>query len=182
MSDTDRRTFLRRITATGAVGLGALGTAGTAAARAEPVSPHRAESLLETHADDVLSMLEADGVLDDRTALATATENTLAGVADGREGAAMLVRPTRPTELRVVTRVDDGALTVTVQPGDGHAHAVLDADDGRIGYSVEQGRYDFDALASCTCSDVNCDPPYEDHYREECCTASGCELGDCRCL
>lgn len=182
MSNTGRRTFLRRITATGAIGLGALGTAGTATARAEPVSPHRAESLLDAHAERVLSMLEADGVLDDRAALATTTENTLAGVADGREGTALLVRPTRPTELRVVTRVDAGALTVTVQPDADHAHAVLDTDDGRIGYSVEQGRYDFDALASCSCSDVNCDPPYEDHYREECCTSSGCELGDCRCL
>ena len=177
----DRRKFMKRAAATSAISFGVLGTSTSSAAAAVPASPGRAESLLDTHADGVLSMLEADGVLADRSDLPTAVDNDVHGIVRGSEGTAMLRAPERAEELKVVKSVDDGMLTVTVQPDSNRAFAILDTGDGRIGYSLEKGQFDFDTQNhDCSCMNISCEPG---SCGEECCDYDGnCHYScDCAC-
>lgn len=177
-TDLDRRTFLNRAVAAGATGLGVAGAAGTATARTEPASPGRIDSLLDAHAEGLLSALEAEGLLD-RADLPTGESLEFADVVADRPGAAMVSVPGRPTELRVVTDVERGTLSIVVRPTDGQATALLDGSDGRLGYDPDAGWYDFDATASCSCTDEPC-PDYP-AYLEECCSGSTCTY-ECKCF
>ena len=174
MTDLDRRKFMKQAAATGAVTVG-VGTtmASSVSARGEPASRDRAESLLDAHASEVLTMLEDDGVLADRGDLSTTADNDFGGVVNSEEGAAMLSLPDAPEEMRVVTAVDAGTLTVTVQPSADRAFAILDTDDEVVGYNVEQGKYDFG-----TCTQLLCSSGVRS---EECCDDSGDCTYSCGC-
>lgn len=177
----NRRKFMKRAAATSAISLGVTATSTTSAVAAVPASPDRAESLIDTHANGVLSMLEDDGVLADRSALPTAVENDLRGVAQGKQGTTMLRDPEKAEELKVIKAVDEGTLTVTVQPESNRAFAILDTGDDRVGYSLEKGRFDFDAQDhDCSCQNILCQTGV---CSEECCDYSGnCHYAcDCAC-
>ena len=178
----NRRTFLRRTAVTGAVGAAATGTAvGRPTTGVETIRAGRAESLLDQHADGVLAELEGIGVLADRGDLPTHRDNDLAGVADGREGAALVSPLDGSAELRVTRRTADGTLTVAVRPADDHAYALLDTGDGRVTYTVDDGWTDFDASTqACTCTGDPCGPYPSVGYYAECCTGSSCDY-ECKC-
>lgn len=178
-TDLDRRTVLKRAVAAGVTGFGVAATAGTATARTERASPGQVDRLLDVHAGGLLSALEADGVLGDHADLPTGEHLEFADVVAGRPGAAMVSVPDRPTELRVVTAVAEGTLSIVVRPADGHATALLEGADGRLGFDPDGGWYDFDATASCSCTDEPC--PDQPAYLEECCTSSGCTY-ECKCF
>jgi hypothetical protein len=174
----NRRKFMKRAATTGAISLGVTATSATGAMAAVPASPDRAETLLDTHADGVLSMLEADGVLAERSDLPTAVGNDFRGIARGSEGAAMLTTADRPEELKVVKSVDAGTLTVTVQPESNRAFAVLDTGDGKVAYDLENGRYDFGTMDhDCDCTGNVC---ATNTCIEECCGGGSCHY-DCDC-
>lgn len=177
----NRRTFMKRAATTSAISFGVAATSTASAAAAVPVSSDRAESLLDAHADGVLSLLEADGVLAGRRDLPTAVENDFRGIARGNEGATMVRLAGQPEELKVVKAVDAGTLTITVQPDSNHAFAVLDTGDDEIAYNLENGRYDFGAMDhDCTCSDVtSCSTGV---CVKECCGGGSCHwVCDCSC-
>lgn len=177
----NRRAFVKRAAATSAITLGAAGGAtGSAGARTAPVSRNRADHLLDAFAADVLSMLEADGVLADRADLPTEVEADLSGIARDSEGSMMLSMPDRPTELRVVKRIDAGTLTVGVRPDDGHAFALLETDDGTLGYDAERGRYDFGTVSGCNCIFEQCSPYPDMAFFRECCFGGDCTY-ECVC-
>lgn len=178
----DRRGFLKRAAVTGAAGLGIAGaTSGTAAARARRLPADRAESLLDAHADGVLSGLEDAGVLADRSDLPTDVDSGLDALVGTGEGASVVSLPDRPDELRVVGEVAAGTLTVAVRPEDGDAFAILDTGDGRLGYTVGRGWYDFET-AACSCTGTKCGPYPTVGYLYECCDLGGrCDY-ECTCL
>ena len=148
---------------------------------AEISCPDRAESLIDTHVDGVLSLLEDDGVLTDRSDLLTSVENDLRGIVRGEQGTAMFRDPEKSEELKIVKASDEGTLTVTVQPESNRAFAILDTGDGRTGYSIEKGRFDFDVQDhDCSCQNILCSTGV---CSEECCDYDGnCHYScDCYC-
>jgi len=155
--DVNRREFVKKAAAAGAVTVGTTAATGSAVADSTPASQERAESVLSAHGEGVLSLLESEGVLEDRTELPTAVGNDYSGVAKGHEGAAEFSLSDGSTELHVVTDVEAGTLTVTVRPEDDRAFAILDTGDDLVGYSMEDGVYDFEAQADCTCTSYLCD-------------------------
>lgn len=169
--DVNRRKFMKRAAAASAITLGVAGSTGSAVARSAPASQERAESLLAAHGGEVLSLLEGEGVLEDRSELPTAVGNDFRGVAKSAEGAATFEMASGAEELHVVKEVDAGKLTVTVQPDQDRAFAILETGDGLVGYNVEQGVYDFEPQADCTCTNLLCDST---HRSEECCGEYDC--------
>lgn len=167
----NRRKFMKKAAAAGAVTLGATSATGSAVARSTPASPERTESLLAVHGEEVLSLLEREGVLRDRSELPTHAENDYSGVAKGDEGAAKFSLSDGSEQIHVVKEVDAGKLTVTVEPEKDRAFAILETDDGNVGYNVEQGVYDFDAQADCTCTNILCDSTTRS---EKCCGKYDC--------
>lgn len=152
----DRRKFVKRAAAASAITLGVAGSSGSAVARSVPASEGRADSLLASHGGEVLSLLEEEGVLSDRSELPTAVGNDFRGVAKGREGATVFEMSGGAEELHVVKEVEAGKLTVTVQPEQDRAFAILDTGDDVVGFNAEQGVYDFEAQATCTCTNLLC--------------------------
>lgn len=169
--DFDRRTFMKRAAAAGALTLGVASASGSAVARSEPASQDRAESLLAAHGDEVLSLLEREGVLGDRSELPTDVGNDFAGVASGDEGASTFSLSDGSEEVRVVKEVDAGTLTVTVAPDEERTTAILDTGEDLVGYHAEEGVYDFEAQADCTCMNMTCDSTTRS---EECCGKYDC--------
>lgn len=169
--DVNRRKFMKRAAAASAITLGVAGSTGSAVARSAPASQQRAESMLSAHGGAVLSLLEDEGVLRDRSELPTSVGNDFNGVAAGAEGAARLEKTDGSEEIHVVSEVEAGKLTVTVQPDQDRAYAILDTGSGLVGYNVEQGVYDFEPQADCTCMNVLCDST---HRSEECCGEYDC--------
>lgn len=169
--DVNRRKFMKKAAAAGAVTLGATSATGSAVARSTPASQERTESLLSAHGEEVLSLLESEGVLKDRSDLPTEVGNDFAGVAKGDEGAAKFTLSDGSEQVRVVKEVDAGTLTVTVDSDAERAAAILDTGEDLVGYSVEQGVYDFEAQADCTCTNLLCDM---NHRSEECCGEYNC--------
>ncbi len=168
----NRRKFMKRATAASAVALGVAGATGPAVARSTAAPQDLTESLLATHGDAVLSMLENDGVIRDRGDLPTAVDNDFAGVASGAEGAAKFSLSDGTEEFRVVKDVDAGTLTVTVRPGEERVVAVLDTEQGLVGYDAERGKYDFGTESHCSCTNILCSQT-ERGYK--CCGDGHCE-------
>lgn len=174
--DVDRRAFMKKAAAASAITVGAAGTSGTAVASSTAAPQDRTEFLLSAHADEVLSMLERDGVLADRSALPTGVENDFAGVAKGHEGAAKLTFSDGSEQIRVVKQVDAGTLTITVKPDEGYAFASLDTESRLVRYSPNHGTYDV-SPQYCMCTDQYCGT---DSRYAECCTSQDCDYY-CHC-
>lgn len=170
-NNVNRRKFMKKAAATSAVALGVTSTSGTAVAHSAPAPQGRTESLLASHGEEVLSLLENDGVLTDRSALPTAVENDFSGIAKGTEGAAKFSLSDGSEELHVVKEVEAGTLTVTVKPDEESVYAVLDTDEELVGYSAERGKYDFGTESHCSCTQLLCDMTRS----EKCCGDGHCK-------
>lgn len=169
--DIDRRKFMRRAAAASAITLGVAGSSGNAVARSTPASEARADSLLATYGGEVLSLLEDEGILSDRSDLPTAVGNDFRGVTKGHEGATVFEMSSGAEELHVVKEVEAGKLTVTVQPEKDRAFAILDTGEDVVGFNAEQGVYDFETQATCSCTNLLCD---SNTRSEKCCGEYDC--------
>ncbi|PSP79402.1 hypothetical protein BRC81_05315 [Halobacteriales archaeon QS_1_68_20] len=163
---------MKRAATASVVTLGVAGASGPAVARDTAAPQDLTESLLAAHGDGVLSMLEDDGVIGDRSDLPTAADNDFAGVAKGNEGAAKFTLSDGTEEIRVVKRVDAGTLTVTVRPGEERVVAVLETETDLVGYDAERGTYDFGTESHCSCTQLLCND-YQRGY--QCCDDNHCE-------
>lgn len=177
-TDVNRRTFMKRVSATGAVGFGIASGTAPAAAKTQAVSPAQVDALLKTHADELVSELIADGYLADRSDL-QATALDLGDIAAGSEGATKVSVPTGPSEYRIQTQIEQGTLSLVVRPTSGSALALLDTGSRTLAYDADVGWSDFDALSSCRCTDMEC--PDLPAYIEECCFGSSCTY-ECGCF
>ncbi len=164
---TTRRSLLKRTAATVSVGVGASGFTGSASAA--PITeryadPLQTESVFESNANDLLSMLSSEGVLETDDLYAELHTRRPMGVSDmasKKEGTAYVEAANRPDEMVSVRHVDDGVLTVTVEPDTGRSYAIHDPDseDAKYLFDVENGVRDvtIQCIKSCECSPYNCD-------------------------
>ncbi len=150
--------MLRTVATTGAVAAGVSAAGSGTAMASRPASPARAEQLLAAHADGVLATLEAEGVVEDATALRT--EGVALGPQVGAvDGAASVRLPEGVEEVRVTTTVEDGRLSVAVRPETGHAYAVLDAAGETLRFDADGASSVSPQSYSCNCRNEVCDWP-----------------------
>jgi hypothetical protein len=159
---------MKRAAATATVGFGGLASL-SGSATAEPITqqyadPLQTEAAFEGHGGDLLSSLSAAGLLasaDPITELHIRRTAGLADVSANREGTACLAWSNGADEIVSVRSVDDGVLTVTVEPETGRAYAVHNPDsadtkrlyDPDVGISSVEPEY----VKGCDCSPYNCD-------------------------
>lgn len=153
----NRRSVLKKMATTAAVGAAGLGATTTrvAARQSVAVDQMQAESLLASHGGELLSMLSEEGLVAGIEDLPTAQSIDNGGVANGVEGTTMLVHPERPTELNVVRSVDGGTLTVTIEPDSGRSYAILEDGARSLLYDPAEGVSALD-LSTEDCCYTNC--------------------------
>lgn len=183
-SNVDRRKFLKGAAVTAAVSMSAAGPAlastADGAVEARYADPLVTETALDSHADDLLAMLAGDGLLEsaDIAALNTRRPASYSDVAKKLEGTVHLQSDGDLERIVSVKHLDDGVLTVTVEPGDGDAYAFFEPADGssHVLYSPDVGVRDIsgeECNTTCSCGNPLC----ESSWSAECTT---CCSGDCK--
>lgn len=181
-SDLTRRSVLKKAAATATVTVGATaGLAGSAAAspdlEARRIEERDVKAAFRKNAGPLLADLAADGLLDRGAVAELPTRDVGFGeVAKKNEGAAYLEGEDH-AEIDLVTHVDDGVLTITVEPDDGRAYAFFSPSDEDTRYLYDQdtsgAEISPDCETTCTCTNILCDGT-----RSQKCTT--CCNGDCK--
>lgn len=157
----DRRSLLKKTAVAGVTaGLAAGNTAASdAESPARDVERGDAESLLESHGGELLAMLDEEDVLADggTSELATGRSTSPEAPLRGESGTALVESGVAPARLVTVTEVDDGTLTVSVEPDTGKSYAFLDDGESTTLYNPDVGTLDADALPQTDhCSQLAC--------------------------
>lgn len=159
----NRRSFLKQVAATSAVGFAATaGASGTAAARLEEryADPLRTEALIEAHADELLDMLADENLLarGDVSELHTRRPISYGDVVAATEGTALAAwEGDRADKVLSVKQVEGGTLTVAVEPDTGKAYAFFDPADEATRYLYKPGEGVFDVNSQdCCVESENC--------------------------
>lgn len=180
-SNVDRRSFLKRAGITAAVSLAATSAAGSATAadghvEARYADPLVTELAVERHASGLLAMLADDDLLEtaDPAALHTRKPAGYSDVAKRRDGTVHLVSGDGSLDRIVsVRQVEDGVLSVGVEPKAERSYAFFEPDDGSTRLYRSNGEvYDLDAddcNTSCYCISVTCSPGEQSRECEVCC-------------
>lgn len=178
----DRRSLLKKTAVAGATA----GLAAGSSAASEADSPARAverdeaESLLESHGRDLLAMLGEEDVLagDEVSELSTGRTASPQAPLRGEPGTALVDSGVAPARLVVVTTVDDGTLTVSVEPDTGKSYALLDDGDSTTLYNPDVGTLDADAIPQTDhCSQLPCDTDDGACYASSALTYDGERVG-----
>ncbi|NEU57584.1 twin-arginine translocation signal domain-containing protein [Halorussus sp. MSC15.2] len=144
---TNRREFLKRATVSGALGVTGITSSATIVAGNEgPKTDEKprqqeAKGVFTTYADDLLSLLASEGILDN----GTITELPLDEPVDyetvaskSGEGVNFATwSGVRADEYRIVKQLDDGVLSVAVQPAKNHAYAFYEPDTTEETYLIK---------------------------------------------
>jgi hypothetical protein len=173
---------LKKAAATATVGVGASGGLAGSATASRDLDARRIEerdvtAAFRENASPLLADLAADGLLDRGTVAELPTRDVgFAEVAKKNEGAAYLVGDDH-AEIDLVKHVDDGVLTVTVEPDDGRAYAFFSPSDEDTRYvcdaTTSGAEVSSDCETTCTCTNILCDGTRS----QECTT---CCNGDCK--
>ncbi|GAA0245196.1 hypothetical protein ACFFQF_04510 [Haladaptatus pallidirubidus] len=164
----NRRTLMKKAATTAVVGT----AVASGSASAEPTleeryaDPIRTESLFAKHAGDLMAMLSADGLVgtaDVNSELHTRKTVGFGDIAKKNEGTAYLKGLSgRADEVVSVRKVDDGVVSITVEPETGRAYAFHEPEstDKTYLYNPDIGTRAVDTQAcdsNCVCSSVICD-------------------------
>lgn len=172
MSDKEpilnRRRFLKRTSATGALAVGA--TANVSAkktANVEELSHDALQTKLLTHGNDLLEMLSSEDVLSSMDALENARRS------ETRDGTVQYVGE---------TQVEDGFLVVHTEPESDRAFAALWSDETVSFYDPQDGvtTEDISTMShNCWCSDEPCSSSYD---YQKCDQDGDIVYGQCNCF
>lgn len=172
MSDKEpilnRRRFLKRTSATGALAVGA--TANVTAkktANVEQIEQDALKTEVRTHGSDLLGLLRSEGV-----------EVSMDDLSNPRRS------QTQDGTTQVVgeTQVDDGFLVTHVEPDSERAFGVLWSDETVTFYDPEDGvtTEDVDTMShNCWCSDDSCSSSYD---YQKCYQNGDTFYGRCNCF
>lgn len=193
-----RRDVLRKTGAATAGGLAMAAFSGTGGARQSTiddvggVSAIQVDASLATAGHDVLETLAGEGLLSDASPfeLPTARKRSIGEVAANLEGRATVGGSDDVLRHVTVTHLDDGVLTVTVEPNRDRSYAFFEpaATDEKLVYDPHMGldgvpKSDVgtqdDCATSCDCSNVACSTGKPLKECTTCCCHSSC--GDCCC-
>ncbi|SIQ86241.1 hypothetical protein SAMN05421858_0631 [Haladaptatus litoreus] len=188
-SNTDglnRRTLMKKAATTAVVGAGVAAASGSASAKPtleeQYADPIRTESLFAEHAGDLMAMLSKDGLLQSADVYSEVHTRKTVGFSDiakKNEGTTFLKGVSgRADEIVSVRNVEDGVVSITVEPETGRAYAFHEPEssDKTFLYNPDIGTQAIDTQAcntDCFCSPVIC----ENTRSAECET---CCDGDCQ--
>ncbi|UPW02084.1 twin-arginine translocation signal domain-containing protein [Halorussus gelatinilyticus] len=167
-SSLNRRRFLKQTTATGALAIGA--TANVTAketANVERLDSETLQSELAAHGDDLAQMLRAEGVLASMAALENPRRTEAKDETEQVVGEA---------------QVEDGFLTVHVEPESNRAFGTLWSEDTVTFYDPQDGvtTQDVDTMShNCWCSDYSCSSEYD---YQKCYQNGDTFYGRCNCF
>jgi len=184
-----RRSLLKSVATTSVLGIA--GTSSTVQAETKPVTPNTSRkpdyqevvTAFTKYATELLSLLADEGLLESGTVRDLPLEKSVDYdvVASKSEGVNFSSWDGHADEYRVVKRLDEGVLSVAVQPAENHAYAFYTDRSGST-YIAKPGHgmkdvstLDSSCLGACLCADKCGDSYIRDQY---CCVYYPCESDD----